>query len=110
MPCDSNPPAPAKPCNDAVRVFRFSYNSASTTLLGKYTLDAGYPVSLVGGDYPDHPGGGADVTTIARDGLGRLWVAYTLGETTFVAYSNTDPTGKTSFFIDDLRLEASCGR
>jgi len=29
---------------------------------------------------------------------------------TFVAYSNTDPTGKTSFFIDDLRLEASCGR
>jgi hypothetical protein len=29
---------------------------------------------------------------------------------TFVAYSNTDPEGKTSFFIDDLRLEASCGR
>jgi hypothetical protein len=29
---------------------------------------------------------------------------------TFVAYSNTDPEGQTSFFLDDLRLEASCGR
>jgi len=89
-PCESNPAPPSPPCNDAVRVFRFSYNSASTTLLGKYTLDAGFPVSLVGGDYPSHPGGGADVTTIARDGLGRVWVAYTLGETTHVAYSNSD--------------------
>lgn len=29
---------------------------------------------------------------------------------TFVAYSNTDPEGQTSFFLDDLRLEAGCGR
>ncbi len=29
---------------------------------------------------------------------------------TFVAYSNTDQEGETSFFLDDLRLEASCGR
>jgi len=29
---------------------------------------------------------------------------------TFVAYSRTDPEGKTSFFLDNLRLEASCGR
>jgi hypothetical protein len=29
---------------------------------------------------------------------------------TFVAYSRTDPEGKTSFFLDSLRLEASCGR
>jgi hypothetical protein len=29
---------------------------------------------------------------------------------TFVAYSRTDPMGKTSFFLDDLRLEATCGR
>lgn len=29
---------------------------------------------------------------------------------TFVAYSNTDPGGQTSFFLDDLRLEAGCGR
>jgi hypothetical protein len=29
---------------------------------------------------------------------------------TFVAYSNTDPQGQTSFFLDDLRLEAGCGR
>ena len=29
---------------------------------------------------------------------------------TFVAYSNTDPEGQTSFFIDELRLEAGCGR
>jgi hypothetical protein len=29
---------------------------------------------------------------------------------TFVAYSRTDPTGKTSFFLDNLKLEAECGR
>ncbi len=29
---------------------------------------------------------------------------------TFVAYSRTDLTGKTSFFLDDLKLEAACGR
>jgi hypothetical protein len=29
---------------------------------------------------------------------------------TFVAYSRTDPSGKTSFFLDSLRLIATCGR
>jgi hypothetical protein len=29
---------------------------------------------------------------------------------TFVAYSRTDPSGKTSFFLDNLKLEAECGR
>jgi hypothetical protein len=29
---------------------------------------------------------------------------------TFVAYSRTDPGGKTSFFLDSLRLVATCGR
>jgi hypothetical protein len=29
---------------------------------------------------------------------------------TFVAYSRTDLSGKTSFFLDNLRLEAGCGR
>ncbi len=28
----------------------------------------------------------------------------------FYAYARTDPTGKTSFFLDSLKLEATCGR
>ena len=103
-PCDSNPAPPSPPCNDAVRVFQFSYNAASSTLLGKYTLDAGFPVSLVGGDYPTHPGGGADTSTIARDSTGRLWVAYTLVETTHIAYSNSD--GNPATFADETSWNA----
>lgn len=51
---------------------------------------------------------------------GSDWVAFTAsssdlndirGQTlTFVAYSRTDPTLKTSFWIDSLRLEATCDR
>lgn len=98
-PCDSNPAPPSPPCNDAVRVVRFTYNPAAATLASKYTLDAGFPVSLVGGDYPTHPGGGADVSTIARDSLGRVWIAYTLEETTYIAYSNSD--GNPATFTDE---------
>ena len=36
--------------------------------------------------------------------------AYRGKKLTFVAYSNTDPGGKTSFFLDNLELVASCGR
>ncbi|HEY3498362.1 MAG TPA: hypothetical protein VGK73_26895 [Polyangiaceae bacterium] len=42
-------------------------------------------------------------TTLDLDGLAGRTV-------TFVAYSRTDLTGKTSFFYDSLRLEAGCGR
>ncbi len=51
---------------------------------------------------------------------GTGWIAFTAstadlddirGQTlTFVAYSRTDPTLKTSFWIDSLRLEATCER
>jgi hypothetical protein len=93
--CTSNPAPPSPPCNDAVRVYRYSYNSAASTLALRYTLDAGFPVSLVGGDYPTHPGGGADTTTIARDSTGRIWVVWSLGNVTRVASTVSDDDAAT---------------
>ena len=69
----------AQPCNDSVRVYRYSYNAASATLAGKYTLDVGFPKILVGGGFtgPNFTGGGSNAITIAKDSAGGVWVAYT---------------------------------
>jgi len=69
----------AQPCNDQVRVYRYSYNAASTTLAGKYTLDAGFPKVLAGAGFtgPNYTGGGSNAITIAKDSVGGVWVAYT---------------------------------
>jgi hypothetical protein len=52
--------------------------------------------------------------------MGREWKSFTARTTdldplrgktvTFIAYSRTDLDGKTSFWLDDLRLQATCGR
>ena len=60
-----------------IRVYRFSYFSASRT----YALDAGFPVSV--------KGGGSESATIAIDGTGALWVTFTQGSRVWVAHSNT---------------------
>jgi len=52
---------------------RYTYSA------GSYTLDPGFPVDL--------PGAGAETLTIARDSLGKLWVAYVLSSTVYVARS-----------------------
>lgn len=49
---------------DAIRVLRFSFDAADA----RYILDDGFPVLLTDG--------GAEYVTIARDGSGRLWIAY----------------------------------
>jgi hypothetical protein len=69
----------AQPCNDQVRVYRFSYNAASATLAGKYTLDVGFPKILAGAGFtgPNFTGGGSNAITIAKDSVGGVWVAYT---------------------------------
>jgi hypothetical protein len=78
--CDSVFDGP-QPCNDAVRVYRFSYNAATTT---KYSLDTGFPKTLAGGGFtgPNFTGGGSNAATIARDSVGEVWVAYTRDDPT----------------------------
>lgn len=85
--CTAVIPAPSQPCNDSVRVYRYTYNAGSSTLLGKYTLDAGFPKSVVGGQYNggNFTGGGSNAVTIARDSAGEVWVAYTRDDPTTAA-------------------------
>ena len=78
---------PSQPCNDGIRVYRYSYNSGSPTLLGKYTLDAGFPKTLKGGQYNggNFTGGGSNGVTIAKDSTGHLWLTYTRDDPTTAA-------------------------
>ena len=82
--CTSVPAPPTTGCNDQIRVYRYTYNALSSTLLGKYTLDAGYPKVLAGALYGggNFTGGGSNAVTIARDSGGELWVAYTRDDPT----------------------------
>jgi hypothetical protein len=82
--CTFVPTPPTQPCNDSVRVYRYSYNAASPTLLGKYTLDSGFPKILKGGQYNggNFTGGGSNAVTIARDSAGEVWVSYTRDDPT----------------------------
>jgi Malectin domain len=47
------------------RLYRYSYNAATKV----YTLDAGFPVDVTGGQ--------SEALTLARDSTGKLWVTYT---------------------------------
>jgi hypothetical protein len=59
-------------------------------------------------------------TSFSNQSVSSGWVAFSASTTdldlvrgrtlTFVAYSNTDPAKETSFFLDSLRLVATCGR
>jgi hypothetical protein len=82
--CTFVPTPPTQPCNDSIRVYRYSYNAASATLLGKYTLDTGFPKVLKGGQYNggNFTGGGSNAVTITRDSAGEVWVAYTRDDPT----------------------------
>ncbi len=75
---------PSQPCNDSIRVYRYTYNSAASTLATKYTLDSGFPKVLAGGQYNggNFTGGGSNAVTIAKDSVGGLWVAYTRDDPT----------------------------
>jgi hypothetical protein len=80
-PCTSSPAPPAAPCNDEVRVLRFSYNHSAATPAAFYTLDPGFPVKLAGGNFVNGSpttGGGANAITIAKDTKGELIVAWSL--------------------------------
>lgn len=60
---------------------------------GTYTIDQGFPVSFSG------PQGsqGTRAVTIAKDGTGRLWIAYTEDSTLYVSYSNYNNGADTSW-------------
>lgn len=96
-PCTSSPAPPAAPCNDEVRVLRFSYNHSAVTPAAFYTLDAGFPVKLAGGNFPT-AGGGANAITISKDTTGELFVAWTRDDVSgstktvnsYWAHSNSD--------------------
>ncbi|HET7030843.1 MAG TPA: hypothetical protein VFI34_10055 [Candidatus Limnocylindrales bacterium] len=86
--CDA-PRDGLQPCNDAIRVWRYSYVAATHT----WTLDAGSAKVLAGGGYIDHyTGGGSNAATIARDASGRIWVVYTRDDPSTAA-----PTAGTTF-------------
>ena len=82
--CRSVPAPPTPGCNDAIRVYRYSYNSSAATLAAKYTLDVGFPKVLLGGLYNggNFTGGGSNALTIAIDAGGELWLAYTRDDPT----------------------------
>ena len=83
--CEIAPAPPSQPCNDQIRVYRYTYNSAATTLALKYTLDTGFPKVLAGGQFAsggNFTGGGSNAVTIAKDSSGELWVAYTRDDPT----------------------------
>jgi hypothetical protein len=81
--CRSVPAPPTTGCNDQIRVYRYSYNSAAP-LATKYVLDAGFPKVLAGGLYkgPNFTGGGSNAVTIAIDAGGELWLSYTRDDPT----------------------------
>ncbi len=109
--CTSNP---AKaPCNDAIRIYRFSFHPTAG-LAGKFTED--FHHDIIGGDYAGAPAvsaGGAATTTVARDSLGRIYVAWTRMSTTDktdtattqVAYSASD--GNPATFTDEATWTAA---
>jgi hypothetical protein len=87
--CVTAPAPPSQGCNDAVRVYRYNYNPAAATLATRYTLDPGFPKTLIGGPYlttgAPYTGGGSNAVTIAIDGNGELWLAYTRDDPTCAA-------------------------
>ena len=76
-------------CNDAVNVYRFSFNGAAA-LGSQYTLDAGFPKVIIGGLYNGVPPstGGAETVTIAKD-ANLVYVAYTRRSAANAAPSET---------------------
>ena len=82
--CRSVPAPPTPGCNDQIRVYRYSYNSAAATLATKYTLDVGFPKVLAGALYKggNFTGGGSNAVTIAIDSNNELWLAYTRDDPT----------------------------
>jgi hypothetical protein len=64
-------------CNDAIYLYRFVFTPANG-LASQYTLDAGFPKTIIGGTYSGTPpsAGGADTVTVALDNQ-RVYVAYT---------------------------------
>ncbi len=109
--CTSNPVAGI--CNDAINVYRFTFHPTNP-LATKYTPDAGFPRGLIGGNHPRRTAistGGAATVTVARDSLGRLFVAWTrrsaanaATSTTSVAYSTSD--GNAATFADETAWSA----
>ncbi|TMB54847.1 MAG: DNRLRE domain-containing protein [Deltaproteobacteria bacterium] len=91
------------------RLLRYTYYPSVQT----YVLDAGFPVAV--------PGGGAEALTVAKDSLGRLWIAYALNGLVNVAHtisSDTDwsapfqppvPEGTTALPDDDAAVIALPG-
>ncbi len=67
--------------NGDLRVYKFSYNSASKT----YALVSGFPKTVAGGV----AGNGTFAATIAKAPNGQLWVAYTQGTAVMVTHSST---------------------
>jgi chitodextrinase len=68
-----------------MRAIRLSYDPATDT----YTREISARVA----------GGGTESMTIARDSLGRLWVAYTQGSRVYVAHTTTSDTAWTAPFL-----------
>ncbi|MFN2467484.1 MAG: Ig-like domain-containing protein [Gaiellaceae bacterium] len=58
---------------------------------GAYTLDSGFPVDI--------PGAGAETLTLARDTLGKLWIAFALSNRVYVARSQASDTAWGSAFV-----------
>lgn len=85
--CRSVPAPPTPGCNDQIRVYRYTYNSAAATLAAKYTLDVGFPKVLAGALYSggNFTGGGSNAVTIAIDSSGELWLSYTRDDPTSAA-------------------------
>ena len=114
--CVSSPAPPAPPCNDEVRVLRFSYNAAAPLPINLYTLDAGFPVKLAGGNFPT-AGGGANAVTIAKDTKGELYVVWTRDDVSasgknvdvYWAHSNSDADVGTTTDESSWTLKAPFG-
>jgi hypothetical protein len=111
--CTSSPPPPSAPCNDEVRVLRFTYTHAPALAINYYTLDAAFPVKLAGGNYPSADGGG-NAVTIAKDSKGELYVVWTRDDISspnktvnvYWAHSNSDADVNTTTDESSWTLKA----
>ena len=76
-------------CNDGIQVRRYTFN-AGNPLATRFTLDAGFPSTIIGGVYDNIPPseGGAETVTIARDAT-TVYVAWTRRSATNAAPSTT---------------------
>lgn len=78
--------ASANNCNDAINVYRYTFNPANP-LATHYVLDVGFPKPIIGGLFvsPGPSTGGAETVTIAKDTSNHIFVAWS-------RMSATDPT------------------